>query len=207
VRDFRVTSRQRQRLQAALKSARYAAVVKRLVALLELDRGASVADTAVRLGVTRQTLYNWTRRFGADGDLGALHDRPRVGRAPKLSMPVRRLLVWLLGQPPDAFGYPSTGWTAPLLRRVLATHLGVNVSARTVRRALHQMLHTWKRPRYVLQPDPDREKKAPDPPTDPAIAPTQRHPRPGRNRPAPVPAPALRMGAAWRAGQGLAHRP
>jgi transposase len=90
--------------------------MKRIVALLELDRGVSPADVAAHLGVTRQTLYNWTRRFDTGGGLRALYDRARRGRPPKLSAPVRGLLVWLLKQPPDAFGYRATGWTAALLR-------------------------------------------------------------------------------------------
>jgi transposase len=144
--------------------------VKRIVALLELDQGVSPADVARRLGVTRQTLYNWTRRFDAGGGLHALYDRARRGRPPKLSAPVRGLLVWLLKQPPDAFGYRATGWTASLLRNVLATWMGVHVSTRTIRRVLHQMNHVWKRPRYVLRPDPDREKKTLDSPTDCEVA-------------------------------------
>jgi transposase len=166
VQDFRLTSQQRRRLRAALKSTRDVGVVKRIVALLELDEGTSPADVAAHLGVTRQTLHNWTHRFDAGGGLRALHDRARCGRPPKLSAPVRRLLVWLLKQPPNAFDYRATGWTASLLRKHLATRMGVHVSARTMRRALHQMKHAWKRPRYVLQPDPDREKKTPDSPTN-----------------------------------------
>lgn len=170
MRDFRLTARQRELLRAALKSGRDGAVVKRIVALLELDRGVPVGDMAERLGVTRQTVYNWARRFEAGGGLRALCDRARRGRTPKLSLPMRRLLVWLLKQPPDAFGYAATGWTASLLRHVVATRLGVHVSARTIRRAVHGMDHTWKRARYALLPDPDREKKTLDSPKDSATA-------------------------------------
>jgi len=170
VRDFRLTARQRRRLRAALKSVRDGAVVKRIVALLELDQGVPVGDMAEHLGVTRQTVYNWARRFNVGGGLRALCDRVRRGRTPKLSAPMRRLLVWLLKQPPDAFGYAATGWTAALLRHILATRLGVHVSARTIRRAVHGMDHSWKRARYALLPDPDREKKTLDSPKDCAAA-------------------------------------
>src|SRR6476620_5648547 len=128
VQDFRLTSRQRQRLRAALKSVQDVRVAKRILALSDLDRGESPADVAVRLGVTRQTLYNWKRRFDAGGGLDALHDRARRGRPSKLSASLRRLLVWLLTQPPDAFGYAAVGWTTPLLRTHLATRMGVDVS-------------------------------------------------------------------------------
>lgn len=164
--DFRLTSRQRRRLLAELKSVGDARVAKRVIALLELDQGTAPTEIAARLGVTRQTLYNWIRRFSAGGGLRALHERERSGRPPKLSEAVRGVLVWLLKQPPDAFGYAAVGWTTSLLRELLATRLDVHVSDDTVRRALHQLDHAWKRPRYILQPDPDREKKTLDSPAD-----------------------------------------
>jgi transposase len=206
VRNFRLASWQRRRLVAALKRVRDARVAKRIVALLELDQGTPAVDVAAHLGVTRQTLYNWIRRFGVGGELRTLHDRARCGRPPKLSGALRRVVAWLLMQPPGAFGYSAQGWTASLLRDVLAVWMGVHISARTIRRVLHGVNQVWKRPRYVLRPDPDREKKTPNSPTDRATSPAQRHPRRGRDRPSSLPAPARRMGAARRAGQGLAHR-
>ncbi len=170
MRDFQLTSRQRQRLQEELKRARDARVVKRILALLQVDEGVPATEVAACLGVTRQSLYNWARRFKAGGGRRALRDRPRPGRPPKLSGPVRRLLVWLLKQPPDAFGYRATGWTVALLRLHLAKRMDVHVSDDTLRRALHQQDHAWKRPRYVLRPDPDREKKTLDSPADRAAA-------------------------------------
>jgi transposase len=162
VRDFRLTSWQRRRLRAALKRVRGASALKRILALLDLDQGAPAAEVAARLGVTRQTLYNWIQRFGAGGGLHTLYDRARSGRPPKLSEGLRRVLVWLLKQPPDAFGYASVGWTTALLCEALATWMGVHVSDDTLRRALHQRKHSWHRPRYMLRPDPDREKKTLD---------------------------------------------
>lgn len=166
VRDFRLTSWQRRRLRAALRTAKDVGVLRRVGALLELDRGTRLVEVAAHLGVTRQTVHNWILRFRAGGGLGALHDRARRGRTPKLSPSVRGLLVWLLEQPPDAFGYAAVSWTASLLREVLAAWVGVDVSEDTIRRALHGLGHAWKRPRHILLPDPDREKKTPDSPAD-----------------------------------------
>jgi transposase len=146
-----------------LKSASDPRVVRRVVALLDLDGGASVAGVAARLGMTRQTLYNWVQRYG-EGGARALPDRARRGRPPKLSGAMGRYLVWLLKQPPDAFGYAAVGWTVPLLRRHLAVRMEIDVSDETLRRALHGLNLAWKRPRYVLRPDPDREKKTPNSP-------------------------------------------
>lgn len=179
MRNFRLTSRQRRRrLRAELKGTSDARIVKRVLALLELDGGGSAASVAAHLGTTRQTLYNWVRRFG-EGGPRALRDRARRGRPSKLSAVMRRFVVWLLKQPPDAVGYAATGWTVPLLRQHLASHLGVHVSDETLRRALHREDHAWKRPRYVLRPDLDREKKTQNSPTNHATAQRVRRPRPG----------------------------
>jgi len=70
---------------------------------------------------------------------------------------LRLFLTWSLEQPPDALGYPSVVWTVPLLREHLATHMEGRVSDTTLREQLHRLGYVWKRPRYVLQPDPDRE--------------------------------------------------
>jgi transposase len=116
------------------------------------------AQVAVSVGVTRQTVYNWADRFDAGGVRG-LVDRPRRGRPSKLSPPVRRFLEWSVQQPPDEMGYPSVSWTVPLLREHLRRWAGVRVSGVTVRRVLHRLGYVWKRPRYVLQPDPERARK------------------------------------------------
>lgn len=158
MRTFRLTSAQRRRLRMVLRTARDAHVALRTVALLALDRGMRPAQVATSLGVTRQTVYNWADRFNAGG-VRALVDRPRRGRPSKLPLPVRRFLAWSLQQQADELGYPSVSWTVPLLREHLGRWAGVRVSAVTVRRTLHHLGYVWKRPRYVLQPDPDRTRK------------------------------------------------
>ena len=81
--------------------------------------------------------------FGAGGGLHTLYDRARSGRPPKLSEGLRRVLVWLLKQPPDAFGYASVGWTTALLRQALATWMGVHVSDDTLRRPGRRTSTRW----------------------------------------------------------------
>jgi hypothetical protein len=64
-----------------------------------------------------------------------------------------------LDQPPDHFGYQSTAWTIPLLRSHLA-HWGLTgFCDATLRRQLHALGYVWRRPRYVLAPDPRRAAK------------------------------------------------
>src|SRR5512135_813224 len=67
--------------------------------------------------------------------------------------------------------------------------------------------YVWKRPRYDLDPDPEREKKTPHSPANTGPAAAQRRVGPGRNRPAAVPAVARRLVEARRSRQGLAEWP
>jgi transposase len=165
---FRLNSRQRKQLQAQAKTAKGGRRVRRAIALLEVDQGRPVAQIAATLGVTRQTLYNWMARLTREGALGALQDRGGRGRPTVWTEPVTRFLAWSLTQPPDALGYASVDWTAELLRHHLAQWMGVDVGDTALREQLHRLGYVWKRPRYVLQPDPDREKKKPNPAASPA---------------------------------------
>lgn len=62
---------------------------------------------------------------------------------------------------PGRFGYHATHWTVSLLRDQLRRNLEQDYSDDTIRRNLHRLGYVWKRPRYVLAPDPQREKKKP----------------------------------------------
>jgi transposase len=156
---FRLNSRQRRQLRAEVKAAKDARSVRRAIALLELDEGQPAAQVAAMLGVTRQTLYNWRERLEAEGVPSALRDRVGRGRPTVWTEPVLRFLEWSLKQPPEALGYASANWTTALLREHLTKWSRVRVSDTTLRAQLHQLGYAWKRFRYVLQPDPDREKK------------------------------------------------
>jgi transposase len=80
------------------------------------------------------------------------------------------LLLCLLERAPGEFGYPHGGWTLSLLREQLEQGTGQGVSEDTIRRELHRLGYAWKRPRYALEPDPEREKKTANSWRDPSAA-------------------------------------
>jgi transposase len=191
-----VTPLRRRALERQLKSATDARVYRRILAVLEVARGHPVADVARSLGVTRQGVHNWLAAYARDLDPLTLADAPRSGRPPLWTAVLRDAVRGALDQPPDRLGYRATDWTVPLLREHLAGRTGVRPSGTALRRWLHALGYAWKRPRYVLPPDPEREKK-----TSPAAAglrPSGPHcpAGRGRDRPAAVPAAAGRVGQA-----------
>ena len=197
---------QRRRLRRQLRSTSDARTYRRTLAVLELDRGRSAADVAAMLGVTRQSVHNWAAAFVREPDPSALRDEDRSGRPPLLAEQTEGLLPALMGRSPQDRGSPHTDWTVPLLRQELAKDLGLRPSDETVRRGLRRLGYVWKRPRYVLDPDPEREKKTADSPADPGPAASQRRAGPGRDRPDDVPAAAGLLVAEGRTGEGPHQR-
>lgn len=204
---FKLTYWQRRHLRRQLKAAEDARTYRRTLAVLELDRGRSAADIAAMLGVTRQSVHNWAATFARETDPAALADRHRSGRPPELFEQTECALRSLMPRSPQELGYPDTGWTVPLLQRELERGSDILPSDETVRRGLHRLGYVWKRPRYVLAPDPEREKKTPHPAAHPRPAASQRRAGRGRDRPAPAAAVAGRLVAEGRAGGGPHQRP
>lgn len=154
-----LTSRQRRRLRRQLAETHDARLFQRTLAVLEFDFGRSAADIARMLGVTRQSVYNWIEAYTLDHDPSSLEDEEGRGRDPLLDEDQEHLLEALLAVPPQELGYPHTSWTVPLLREALEIATEQRVSEDTLGRALGRLDYVWKRPRYDLDPDPEREKK------------------------------------------------
>jgi len=176
-----LNARQRRQLQAQLRTARTARLYRRTLALVEAAQGKPIAQIARSLGVSRRSLYHWQQRYTAQHDPVALEDRKGSGHPSVWSPQLRALLEQSLEGKPEQWGYQASEWTVPLLIEHLAAQSGQGVSDATVRRQLRRMGYVWKRPRYVLQPDPAREKKACHSPAAQAAGATQRHPLRGRN--------------------------
>ncbi len=202
-----LTSRQRRRLRRQLAETRDARLFRRTLAVLEFDHGRSAADIARMLGVTRQCVYDWVEVYIQNHDPASLEDEGGRGRHPLLDEDQEHLLEALLANSPQDLGYPHTSWTVPLLLEVLKMATGQRVSDDTLRRTLDRLGYVWKRPRYDLDPDPEREKKTPHSPANPGSAAAQRRVGPGRDRPVAVPAVARHLVEARRRRQSLAERP
>jgi transposase len=193
---FELKYGQRRRLQRQLRETSDVRPYRKTLAMLELDRGRSAADIAEMRGVTRQTVHSWAAAYARLSDPSALIDHYGQGRPRLLTGAIEDRLRLLLTCSPQDLGDPATDWTVPLLQEELASDMGQRPSDDTVRRGLHRLGYIWKRPRYVLEPDPQREEKTAHPPADPGPASSECRPRPGRDRPPHVPTPASRMDAA-----------
>jgi transposase len=161
---LKLGARQRSELEYLTTHTPAAKERCRAQALLWLDEGEEVEPISESLHVSRQTVYNWARRFQERSGLdlrGRLADAPRQGRPRTGDGGVDPLIAQIIETDPRALGYHSTVWTAPLLREYLHDHHEIEISRKTVSRAIARLGIRWKRPRHqlALRPETWRQSK------------------------------------------------
>lgn len=158
--NWGLTASERKRLQRRLHEAAEVSEYRRIVALLAIADGVPAAEVSQWLGVTRQCIYQWRERFrSAPGCPSCLLNRPRSGRPPLWDEEAVAVLQTAIQQLPDELGYPALNWTVGLLQEHMEACLYWRPSEESLRDQLHRIGYVWKRPRYVLEPDPQRERK------------------------------------------------
>ena len=172
--DLNLRPWQRRRRRCQLERTRDARTYRRTLALLEVDRGRPVTDVARTLGVSRRRVSNGIAASCRAGDPSALADAPRPGR-PHLGTEERlAVLRQLLATTPDKLGDFAANGTLPLLGEPWEHRTGWRPWDETIRDQLDRMGYAGKRPRYGLEPDPEVEKKTPDPAANPVPAVSER---------------------------------
>ena len=157
--NLSLTPKQRELLERQLRTTQDAHVFRRTLAILEYDQGNSISELARMLRVNRRSIHRWINLYEETSDPRCLWDDERPGRPPRWTEECSTWLQALLKKSPEEFEFFAVNWTVPLLQEQLEHCLGERFSVDTVRRALRQLGYVWKRPRYVLEPDPEREKK------------------------------------------------
>jgi len=158
-----LSPRQRLELEYFVSHTPVAQERCRAQALLWLDDGESAAQVAELLHVGRRTVYDWGDRFHdrSEFDLRRrLADAPRPGRPRAAGGGIDPLIAQVIDTDPRDLGYHATVWTAPLLVRHLQDHHDIQVSRKTVSRAIARLRIRWKRPRYQLALRPETWRQA-----------------------------------------------
>lgn len=148
-----LASRAYRTLQTIIRSSSNARQVRRAQALVWLHEGETVRTVALRLGLSRQSIYDIVQRYERRSHLPVVEricDQSHPGRPPRQRQQTQRIIQRLLKQVPAQYGYRSPIWTVPMLRAQVEQQVHHPVSADTVRRALHQLRYRYKRPRLVL---------------------------------------------------------
>jgi transposase len=163
--QLELTQSQISILQKQVHLTRDAKVLRRALALLNLYRGRSAWEIAWELQVSSRTLYRWVddlefeTQLAAAGNSDVAPSKDLGGRPRLWEEELEEWLEALLSYFPIQLGYTRTGWTLPLLKAHFKRWHNENISIATLRRRLHELGYVWKRARYVLKPDPMKDKK------------------------------------------------
>jgi transposase len=102
-------------------------------ALFLIDQeGLSQGQAAQMVGVHRQTVNTWLKRYRQQGESGVLDGRrvsPRRGKGALSAEGAGQVRAWIVEQTPDQLGLPFALWTSravrELIERRLAKRLGL----------------------------------------------------------------------------------
>lgn len=144
---------EQEQMRAALRRARYGYLLA-LHVLLLCAAGRTPTEIAACLFCSRSSVYRIVRLYRA-GKLGFTVDAEGQLAAPMrttlLRPGLKRSLGALLKAPPRAYGWCRTRWSCATLAAQLQAKHGLEVSAWTVRRWLHDMGGVWKRATLVAK--------------------------------------------------------
>lgn len=153
---------EQEQMLSQLRQARYGYLLA-LHVLLLCAAGRSPTEIAAFLFCSRSSIYRIvaayrSRSLGfAFADDGAL--QPPV-RTTCLSPSLKRSLLALLKEAPQAFGWCRTRWSCASLAAQLKVNRGIAASADTTRRWLHELGWVWKRAKLTAKDDdPQRIEK------------------------------------------------
>jgi transposase len=149
------------RMVAELRRARYGYLLA-LHLLLLGAAGRTPSEIAAVLFCSRSSVYRVVKAYRAGTltfDFPAA-DEARRARVRVLTPTLQRSLLALLGTVPRACGWCRTRWSCATLALELQAHRGVQVSAETIRRWLHELGWVWKRAKLAAKDDdPQRVQK------------------------------------------------
>ena len=142
-----------------LRRARYGYLLALHILLLSAA-GYTPTQIAAVLFCSRSSVYRVVKAYRA-GLLDELTEFGKPGpRTASLTPSLRRSLLALLNKAPSAFGWCRVRWSCATLAIEMKAQRGVQVSAATLRRWLHQLGWVWKRAKLVARDDdPERVGK------------------------------------------------
>jgi transposase len=142
---------------SAIRRSRYGYVLALHIVVL-CARGKTPTQISDFLMCSRSSVYRIVKAYRR-GTLGLEFDEggsvgPPV-RTWVLLPWARRALLAMLKKPPAFYGWCRTRWSCAALAAELKASRGIDASAETVRRWLHEMDWAWKRPKPIARDDDD----------------------------------------------------
>jgi transposase len=152
---------QRRVLRKQMRMQQRSSTYRQALSLIELDNGRAIVDVANMVHVERHTIHRWVQKYLQNPHPSSFQRREGQGRPRLLSKAHQKLIQDKLRHSPQDYGYHAANWTVSLLCAYVSESMHMDISSHTIRRYLDEWGYVWKRYRYVLPPDPEREKKTP----------------------------------------------
>jgi transposase len=119
-------------------------------ALFLIERqGLSQGQAAQMVGVHRQTVNIWLKRYRRQGEDGVLDGRrvsPRRGKGILSAEEAAQIRRWIVEGTPDGLGLPFALWTSRAVRELIARRLGKRLGPTAVQLYLQRWGLTPQRP-------------------------------------------------------------
>jgi len=124
------------------------ALRRRALCLVERE-GMTQAQAALAVGVHRQTVNIWFKRYRERGEDGVLDGRrvsPRRGKGLLTAEEAGQIRGWIAEGAPDGLGLPFALWTSRAVRELVERRLGRRLAPSTVRLYLQRWGMTPQKP-------------------------------------------------------------
>src|SRR3712207_1310891 len=121
---------------------------RRALFLIE-QQGLSQGHAAQLVGVHRQTVNSWVKRYRAQGEDGVLDGRrvsPRRGKGTLSAEEAGQIRQWIVEQTPDQLELPFSLWTSRAVRELIARRLGKRLGLTAVQLYLQRWGLTPQKP-------------------------------------------------------------
>lgn len=123
-------------------------LVRRVSALLDLARKATVAQVAEIYSVSRQAVYDWLKALMCHGEDSLVY-RQSPGRKPRLTKTQKQRLSALIQAGPQAAGFTTACWTSLLIQQLIQREFGVLYNRYYVCELLRHLGFSVQKARFV----------------------------------------------------------
>jgi transposase len=157
--DFTLNDEQLAAVEHAMNYAPLPEVRQRAIAIRLLHLGHMPEAVAEMLAVAPSTIWNWHRRYRAEGIKG-LANRAKSGRPAKADEHYLAEVERALDTDPRELGYAFSVWTINKLRKHLQKQTGILLSYTQFRALLSKHEYVYRQPKHDLSDLQDADAKA-----------------------------------------------
>lgn len=132
-------------METPSKTSQHAREFKRLRAVELYEQGWRPVRIAEALGVTRGAVSQWLKRYREKG-IEALQYKKIAKKPARLSQPQKAMLVVMLSQGAENFGYVGQIWTQARVAELIERKFGINYHVNHVGKILKACGWTYQKP-------------------------------------------------------------